>query len=213
MMNNNLNYFTFLNNHLSIQKFLSICLILLISFSIFILGIFNYYQMKQQNEELFEVHMVNSAHAIDALLSAALKDTSQRQLSNLLHSILTGPLNNITNNLRPEVIQFNNIYKDSFAFQVYDRRSGKMLLHSAGSPRQSIYSNCKLDKFQNITLKHGKIDKVWKVFTENSQYQPYRIIVLVSSDFQHQMFLNLFRSALWDLIFIYIFFIHFESLK
>ena len=204
-MRDELNYFTFLNNRLSIQKFLSICLILLISCSIFILGAFNYYQMKQQNEDLFKMQMVNSANAIDALLSAALKGSSQRQLNELLQSNVISSLENIRNNLQPKVAQFDNVYKDSFAFQVYDRRSGALLLHSTGSPTNSIYDHGKLDTFENISIRQNGMEKTWNVFTMNSRYQPYRIIVLVSYDFKHQMFLNLFRSALRDLIILYAF--------
>ncbi|WP_151194490.1 ATP-binding protein [Cysteiniphilum sp. JM-1] len=199
------NYFTFLNNRLSIQKFLSICLILLISCSIFILGVFNYYQMRQQNEDLFKMQMVNSANAIDALLSAAITDSSKRQLSDLLESNSLTTLENIAGNLKPKIAQFDNVYKDSFAFQVYDRRSGNLILHSTGSPDVSTFQKTELDSFQTVKLKTSQGSQLWNMFSINSRYQPYRIVVLVSSDFKHQMFLNLFRSALWDLITLYIF--------
>ncbi len=201
----NLNYFTFLNNRLSIQKFLSICLILLITCSICILGVFNYYQMKRQNEDLFQMQMVNSANALDALLAAAVKDSSQKQLTNLLQSNSFVMLENIRDNLKPKVAQFDNVYKDSFAFQVYDRTTGNLLLHSSGSPRL-LYSRLdKDDTFQNITIKTKHGAKTWNTFSITSHYKPYQIVVMVSSDFKHQMFLNLFRSALWDLIILYIF--------
>ena len=201
----NVSYFTFLNNRLSIQKFLSVCLILLISCSIFILGIFNYYQMRQQNEDLFKMQMVNSANAIDALLSAALKDSSKRQLSDLLQSNSLAVLENIAGNLKPKVAQFDNVYKDSFAFQVYDQRNGNLLLRSTGSPDISTFKESRVDAFRSVTLKTEKGTQIWNAFSINSRYQPYRIVVLVSSDFKHQMFLNLFRSALWDLIILYVF--------
>ncbi|WP_116963625.1 ATP-binding protein [Fastidiosibacter lacustris] len=201
----NINYFTFLNNRLSIQKFLSICLILLITCSIFILGIFNYYKMRQQNEDLFKMQMVNSANAIDALLSAAVKDSSKRQLSDLLKSNSLTMLDNIADNLKPKVAQFDNVYQDSFAFQVYDRRNGNLLLHSTGSPEMSTFQKGTLDTFQTMNLKTAKGMQAWNMFSINSRYQPYRIVVLVSSDFKHQMFLNLFRSAIWDLVILYVF--------
>jgi two-component system sensor histidine kinase QseC len=199
------NYFSFLNNRLSIQKFLSICLILLISCSIFILGVFNYYQMRQQNEDLFRMQMINSANAIDALLSAALKDNSKRQLGDLLESNSLAMLENIAGNLKPKVAQFDNVYKDSFVFQVYDRRSGDLILHSTGSPNVSTFQKGESDSFQTAKLKTSQGTQLWNMFGTNSRYQPYRIVVLVSSDFKHQMFLNLFRSALWDLVTLYIF--------
>lgn len=161
--------------------------------------------MRQQNEELFRMQMVNSANAIDALLSAAIKDSSKRQLSDLLESNSLAMLENIAGNLKPKVAQFDNVYKDSFAFQVYDRRSGNLILHSTGSPDVSTFQKVTLDSFQTIKLKTPQGSQPWNMFSINSRYQPYRIVVLVSSDFKHQMFLNLFRSALWDLITLDIF--------
>ncbi|WP_119343440.1 ATP-binding protein [Facilibium subflavum] len=199
------NYFTFLNNRLSIQRFLSICLIVLVSCAIAILGGFNYYQMKRQNEALFHMQMVNSANAIDALLSAALKDSSQKQLSDILESNSLAMLENIHQNLRPKVAQFENTYKDSFAFQVYDIGTGNLLLRSAGAPSilPTINSN---ELFQTVTIRNGHQHKTWNIFSMNSRYKPnYRIVVMVSSDFKHEMFLSLFRSSLWDLIILYAF--------
>ncbi len=151
------------------------------------------------------MQMINSANAIDALLSAALKDNSKRQLGDLLESNSLAMLENIAGNLKPKVAQFDNVYKDSFAFQVYDRRSGDLILHSTGSPNVSTFQKGESDSFQTAKLKTSQGTQLWNMFGTNSRYQPYRIVVLVSSDFKHQMFLNLFRSALWDLVTLYIF--------
>ena len=200
-----LNYFTFLNNRLSIQKFLSICLIGLITCSICILGFLNYARMKHQNEDLFQMQMVNSANAIDALLAAALGDNSKRQLAKLLQSDSLSTLSKIRENLKPKVALFDNVYHDSFAFEVYDRKTKNLLLHSSGSPKlpTAMLDNDRV--FQNITVETADGDKTWNTFIIKSHYRPYRIVVMISSDYKEAMFLNLFESTLWDLIVLYVF--------
>ena len=120
-----LNYFTFLNNRLSIQTFLSICLLILISCGISILGVFNYFQIKNQTEELFKMQMVNSAKAIDALIFAALQGPSHKKLSKILQSN-SSVLDNTRYNLAPKVAELDNVYQNAFAFQIYDTKCPKL---------------------------------------------------------------------------------------
>lgn len=198
-----LNYFTFLNNRLSIQTFLSICLLILISCAISILGVFNYFQIKNQTEELFKMQMVNSAKAIDALIFAALQGPSHKKLSKILQSN-SSVLDNTGYNLAPKVAELDNVYQNAFAFQIYDTNTGKLLLHSTTAPSVSSFplSN---NTFRTITLESNNGLKLWNVFSINSRYKPYRIVVFVNSDFKHQVFYNLFKSTLWDLFVLYVF--------
>ena len=201
----NLNYFTFLNNRLSIQTFLRICLLSLISCAISILGVFNYFQIKHQTEELFKMQMVNSAKAIDALIFAALKDPAHKKLSKILQSSSLAILDNTRYNLQPKVAELDHIYQNAFAFQVYNLNTGNLLLHSTAAPRASSFAQSKNNAFETIALENNNGLKMWNGFSIDSRYKPYRIVVLVNSDFKHQVFYNLFKSALWDLLILYIF--------
>ncbi|MFZ9035755.1 MAG: ATP-binding protein [Francisellaceae bacterium] len=198
------NYFTFLSNRLSIRRFLSLCLLILVTSSILILGLLNYYQMKRQNEHMFKMQMINGARAVDALLSTALKDDSRQQLNDLLEAKSFTMLHNIRTNLSPRVAEFDSTYQYSFAFQVYDKSNGRVVLYSTGAPTIAFKSD-KSNEFETVNITVDDSKQTWYIFSMDSRLTPYRIVVFVSSNFKHQVFLTLFHSSLWDLLVLYIF--------
>lgn len=86
-------------------------------------------------------------------MSAAIKHSSKNQLSELSESNSLAILQDISGNLKPRVVKFNNVYKDSFSFQVYNHQSGNLILNSIGSLDVSTFEKTCLDSFQIINLK------------------------------------------------------------
>lgn len=198
-------YFHFFNQRISIRRFLTLSLLALMTISMLILASFNYFQMKKQNEMLFQMQMVNGAKAIDTLLAVAVGAQSQQQLSGLLDSSSLNIINNIAYNLKPRTTQIDSVYQDAIAFQVYSRRNDLLILNTGDAPRLRILRND--NHFETLTTSdHGETMR-WYVFAMDSQYQPYKIVVLVNADFKRQVFWNLFYSSLWNLGIIYLFLI------
>ena len=190
-----------LNSQFSIKRFLSLCLLLLVTITIVIMGGLNFYQIRQQNEKLFRMQMINSARVVDALITMNLKDKSLQKLSKLLQSTTSNTISNVQTNLTPQRVEFSNTYKDSFAFQVYNPEDDMVVLRSSGAPDKPIM----LDKegFSNLAIQGRKFNDNWYVFSMNSHYKPYRIVVLVNTQFKEKTFLNNFWSAIWDLLILY----------
>jgi two-component system sensor histidine kinase QseC len=191
-----------LNSQFSIRRFLSLCLLLMVTITIVVMGGLNFYQIRQQNEKLFRMQMVNSARVVDALITMNLKDKSLQKLSQLLQSTTSNTISNVQTNLTPQRVEFSNSYKDSFAFQVYNPEDDRVVLRSSGAPDKAIM----LDKegFSNLAIQGHKLNDNWYVFSMNSHYKPYRIVVLVNTQFKEQTFLNNFWSAIWDLLILYV---------
>lgn len=198
-------YFHFFNKRLSIRRFLTVSLLALMTISMLILASFNYFQMKKQNEMLFQMQMVNGAKAIDTLLAVAVGTQNQQQLSGLLDSTSLNIINNIAYNLQPKVTQIDSVYQDAIAFQVYSRRNGSLILNTGDAPRFNITRN--ENHFETLTTHDGNDTMRWYVFAMDSQYQPYKIVVLVNADFKRQVFWTLFYASLWNLGIIYLFLI------
>jgi two-component system sensor histidine kinase QseC len=196
------------NNHLpfqkkvSIRRFLSLCIVGIITFIIAILGGLNYIQIKKQNERLFRMQMENNAHIIDSFISLSLYDSSLNNLSNWLKNPSSLQTNNIQNRIRPITAVFYNPNNDAFSFQVYNVVNKIVVLRSSNAPESAIYTKGIGFSKQKFT-QNGK-QYEWYSFALNSHHKPYRIIIFVNSKFQENTFLDIFENSLWDLLILYV---------
>ncbi len=186
----------------SIRRFLSLCIIIIISLIIAILGALNYLQIKQQNEKLFRMQMQNNAHIIDAFISLTLYDSSYSNLSILLKASSGIGIKDISQRLSPRTAEFYNPNNDAFSFQVYNTETKVVVLRSSNAPETPIYTNNIGFSQQEYTQSGRRYD--WYAYTIDSHYNPYRIVIFVNSKFKEEAFLNLFESSLWDLLILYV---------
>ena len=186
----------------SIRRFLSLCIIGIITLIIAILGVLNYLQIKQQNEKLFRMQMQNNAHIIDAFISLTLYDSSLNNLSTLLKDSSGMSVNDIRDRLMPRTAEFYNPNNDAFSFQVYNLVTKVVVLRSSNAPESPIYTNRIGFSKQEYTQNGKQYD--WYAYTIDSHYKPYRIVIFVNSKFKEDTFLSLFESSLWDLLILYV---------
>ncbi|MDA7742147.1 ATP-binding protein [Francisellaceae bacterium] len=197
----NIAFMPILNNQFSIRRFLSLFLLLLVTVTIVVMGGLNFYQIRAQNEKLFKMQMMNSARVIDALITINLQGKSLQKLSQFLENSPSNSILGLQNKLGPQTVEFSDTYKDSFAFQVYNADDGVVVLKSPGGPDKPV----KLPKegFSSLDVEGHKLDDHWYVFSMNSHYKPYRIVVLVNTQFKEETFLSNFWDAIWDLLILY----------
>lgn len=201
-----INYFTFLNNRFSIKEFLAISLLGLVSVAIVVLGIANYFEIKHQTETMFKMQMVNDATSIDALLSIAITNTSQQQLSDLLQANTVQILKNMQKVFQVRVVKLDDVYTNAFAFQVYDQQNKQMILRSNNAPSTPLLKKIEGSAFNEIQVQtFDNHTVIWNTFSIKSELTHYLIIVMVRSEFKNQTFLTIFRSTLWDLVALYVF--------
>ena len=191
-------YFSFLTNHFSIRQFLTIFMTFLITGSIAILGVINYFEMKRQNDKLFQVQMVNGATMIDALINSIVQNNNNTILNKLItHEInLKAPASEADHQLTLK----QNTYPNAFAFQVYNKDSGALIIKSQGAPDQAITS--KPNTFTTLSLGHD--NDQWYVFSMPSHLSGYNIVILVNAHLKYQAFWSLFSSSLWSLAILYL---------
>ena len=202
-------------NHRSIRSFLTLSLLCIITISAIVLGILNYFQIRKQNESVFQIQMINSAKTIDVLLSSVINlkyiqsESYESKLKKYL-SVLSS-----LNTLTQEYANKPTPYNANIAFQIYSD-NGKLLLNTGDIPpffsKDFNLENSSIIKekneFSGAPIYHIYIKGLsWYVFSMQSRYQPYKIVVLVHDSYQYDVFISMFISSLINMCIIYLFII------
>lgn len=184
------------------RRILNISLLILITVIMIFLGIINYFQLKAQNERLFNIQMVHAARLVDVLVSMNVQHASLNELAKLLKAKPQNLISEsqIRQQLKPKTEEFINIYRQAFSFQVYNLSDDHILVKSSNAPDKPM--NVPVG-FSELACQQANCSN-WYVFAIDSQYQPVKIVIAVNLGFKETVLMDLFWTSLRDLIWLYI---------
>ncbi|MFY7698068.1 MAG: ATP-binding protein [Legionella sp.] len=162
----------------SIRKFLLINLLLAISLTTTLTAIGNYYLDQKDIQEHLDTLMAVSALSYQALLG---NDVHQRPLAEIQHALETIH-HQVETYYHPAFIQDKSpdYYLDRFNFQVW-RDDGKLLLHSAATPKKPLASH--VNGFSDNQMD----GKDWRVFATYNEKAGIRTILSEQYDTRNEL--------------------------
>ena len=178
---------------------LSLCIFGLITVVMIFSALFNYEQLKAQNNMLFRKEMKNSAHIIDVLIGRNVQSALLEKVDELL---AYGEKS--TQEIYPEnkIIPYNRGTRkpvtNIFSFQIYNALTQQVVLRSQKAPFYTPPG--KIQGFNTIKSK----GKTWLVYNLQSHFKPYEITIFVPREFKTKTFMSVFKEALWDLFIFYL---------
>ena len=74
------------------------------------------------------------------------------------------------------------------------------MLHLTAAPGVSSFTQSKNNTFEAGAFENNNHLKMWNFFSIDRCYKTYRVVVLVNLDVKYQVFYNLFKRVIWDLL-------------
>ena len=190
-------------NLFSIRKFLIATLLSILTVTIFITALLNYWQISKQNQAILEMQLVTSSKILDSIIIIEMHNKANEQLDDILNKSAQDTINDFLNSKHYEPQNLYIKYHDQMIFQVWDLRSNKLLIKSSAAPNQAIKG---LDGgvhsgFKNIYINNQQ----WMAYSLVNHKEKIKVVFAINSVSHQHSNLELFFRDLTILLIVYLF--------
>ena len=195
----------------SIQRFLIVGLITLLTIAITIIAALNYWQIVKQNKKIFDMQLITSSQILDSIINIKINEDKSTQLSSILNK---SAKDTITNVLEDDQLKPKNLfikYKHQMIFQVWDLQRHKLIIKSSTAPNRELFipnTTSQTQKKSNKLNDHFDIINInnvqWYSYSHINPDKHIKIIFALNESFHHKVNADIFFHDLTILFFVYL---------
>lgn len=144
----------------SLERYLTISFISMLTIVTIIMVIANYYQLSQQYQLLFKTQLVDAAHILNSVTSGRLKKQEIDDLQNLLSEPESNTVAKLFDKVFHPKINIYQIDSKNLAYQIWDIDTNQLILRSSNAPTKPLS-----DMKQGFTMTTSADQRVWYTYT------------------------------------------------